>query len=200
MAVVLGRLTENECKGAAGTSLAFQRLRLHASTAGPGGSITSQRTKISRGGGGRRGDTETFLAQNRFKNMLLLFSLVATQDRNCWGSPSYVCSIWIPISPSPNISVVMKLLDSPKQSKILAQLCLTLCDPVDCSLPGSSVHGISRQEYWSGLPFPSPGDLPNPGIKPRSPTLQADTLPSEPPGKLSRGLNDSWWYMAASLD
>ena len=42
---------------------------------------------------------------------------------------------------------------------------------------------FSRQEYWSGLPFPSPGDLPNPGIKPGSPTLQADTLPSEPPGK-----------------
>ena len=43
--------------------------------------------------------------------------------------------------------------------------------------------GFSRQEYWSGLPFPSPGDLPNPGIKPRSPALQADTLTSEPPGK-----------------
>ena len=43
--------------------------------------------------------------------------------------------------------------------------------------------GFSRQEYWSGLPFPSPGDLPDPGIKPRSPALQADTLPSEPPGK-----------------
>ena len=39
------------------------------------------------------------------------------------------------------------------------------------------------QEYWSGLPFPSPGDLPNPGIEPRSPTLQADALTSEPPGK-----------------
>ena len=44
--------------------------------------------------------------------------------------------------------------------------------------------GFSRQEYWSGLPFPSLGDLPNPGIKPRSPALQADALPSEPPGKL----------------
>ena len=43
--------------------------------------------------------------------------------------------------------------------------------------------GFSRQECWSGLPFPSPGDLPNPGIKPRSPALQADTLPSEPLGK-----------------
>ena len=42
---------------------------------------------------------------------------------------------------------------------------------------------FSRPEYWSGLPFPSPGDLPNPGIEPRSPTLQADSLPAEPPGK-----------------
>ena len=42
---------------------------------------------------------------------------------------------------------------------------------------------FSRQEYWSGLPFPSPGDLPNPGIEPGSPALPADTLPSEPPGK-----------------
>ena len=42
---------------------------------------------------------------------------------------------------------------------------------------------FSRQEYWSGLPFPSPGDLPDSGIKPRSPVLQADTLLSEPPGK-----------------
>ena len=44
--------------------------------------------------------------------------------------------------------------------------------------------GFSRQEYWSGLPFPSSGDLPNPGIKPGSPTLEADALPSEVPGKL----------------
>ena len=44
--------------------------------------------------------------------------------------------------------------------------------------------GFSRQEYWSGLPFPSPGDLPDPGIEPRSPALQADASQSEPPGKL----------------
>ena len=43
--------------------------------------------------------------------------------------------------------------------------------------------GFSRQEYWSGLPFHSPGDLPDPGIKPGSPALQADSLPSEPPEK-----------------
>ena len=43
--------------------------------------------------------------------------------------------------------------------------------------------GFSRQEYWSGVPFPSPGDLPNPGIKPRSPAFQADAFTSELPGK-----------------
>ena len=62
----------------------------------------------------------------------------------------------------------------------VAQSCLTLCNPMDCSLPGSSVHGFSRQEYWSGLPFPSPGDLPDPGIEPGSPAFQADTLTCEP--------------------
>jgi len=46
--------------------------------------------------------------------------------------------------------------------------------------------GFSRSEYWSGLPFPSPGDLPNPGFKPRSPTFQADALPFEPPGDAYR--------------
>ena len=44
-------------------------------------------------------------------------------------------------------------------------------------------HGLCRPEYWSGKPFPSPGDLPNPGIKARSPALQVDSLPSEPQGK-----------------
>ena len=52
-----------------------------------------------------------------------------------------------------------------------------------CSLPNSSVMGFSRQEYWSGLPFPSPGDVPDPGIEPGSLVLQADALLSEPPGK-----------------
>ena len=48
----------------------------------------------------------------------------------------------------------------------------------------SQSMGFSRQEYWSGLPFPSPGDLPDPGIEPRSPALRADSLLSEPRGKL----------------
>ena len=48
--------------------------------------------------------------------------------------------------------------------------------------------GFSRQDYWSGLPFLSPGDLPNPGIEPRSPALQTDSLPSKPPIKLDFAL------------
>ena len=66
---------------------------------------------------------------------------------------------------------------------LCAQSCPTLCDPMDCSPPGSSVMEFSRQEYWSGLPFPSPGVLPNPEIEPGFPALQADSLMSESPGK-----------------
>ena len=54
---------------------------------------------------------------------------------------------------------------------------------MDRSLPGSSVHGILRQEYWSGFPFPSPGDRPYLVIEPKSPELQADSLPTELQGK-----------------
>ena len=54
---------------------------------------------------------------------------------------------------------------------------------MDSSPPDSSVHGILQARIPSGLPFPSPGDVPDPGIKPGSPALQADSLPSEPPGK-----------------
>ena len=57
------------------------------------------------------------------------------------------------------------------------------CDLMDCSLPGSFVHGILQARYWSGLPFPSPGDLPDPVIGPGSLALQADSLPTELRGK-----------------
>ena len=56
-----------------------------------------------------------------------------------------------------------------------AQLCLTLCNPMGCSPPGSSVLRFSRQESWSGLPFPPPGDLPDPEIEPMSPMSPAFT-------------------------
>ena len=65
----------------------------------------------------------------------------------------------------------------------VVQSCPALCNPWTVAHQAPPSMGFSRQEYWSGLPFPSPGDLPNPGIKPRPPALQADSLPAEPPGK-----------------
>ena len=58
-----------------------------------------------------------------------------------------------------------------------------LCDPMDCSPPGSSVHEVLQARILEWIAMPSSKDLPNPGIEPRSPTLQADSLPSEPQGK-----------------
>ena len=67
---------------------------------------------------------------------------------------------------------------------LIAQSCLTLCDPMDCTACHALLSmGFSRQGYWSGLPFPSPEDVPNPGIELRSPELQSDALPSELLGK-----------------
>ena len=60
----------------------------------------------------------------------------------------------------------------------VVQLCPTLCDPMD-----RIVHGILQARILEWVAFPSPGDLPHPGIEPRSPALQADSLPAEPPGK-----------------
>ena len=68
----------------------------------------------------------------------------------------------------------------------LLQSCLTICDPMYCRLPAPLSMGFSRQEYWSGLPCPPPGNLPDPGLEPKSPAspvFQADSLSTEPPGK-----------------
>ena len=76
------------------------------------------------------------------------------------------------------------------QKALVVQSCPTLCDPIDCSLVAHQAPlsmGFSRQEYWSGLPFPSPGDLPDPGIKPESPespALAGGFFTTEPCGKL----------------
>ena len=66
---------------------------------------------------------------------------------------------------------------------LVVQSCLTLCDPMDYCPPGFSVHGILQARILEWDACPNPGDLPNPGIEPRSPTSQADSLLSEPPGK-----------------
>ena len=66
---------------------------------------------------------------------------------------------------------------------LVVQSCLTLATPWTVTYQAPLSMGFSRQECWSGLPCPPPGYLSNPGIQPRAPTLQADSLPSEPPGK-----------------
>ena len=66
---------------------------------------------------------------------------------------------------------------------LIAQTYPTLATPWTIVHQASLSMGFSRQEYWSGLPSPSPGDLPNPRIKPRCPALQTDSLPPKPPGK-----------------
>ena len=75
---------------------------------------------------------------------------------------------------------------------LVTQSCPTLCDPMDCMQSIRLLYpwGFSRQEYWSGLPCHPPGGLPNIGIKPRSPTLQVDSLPFKPPGKPCHRLTD----------
>ena len=66
---------------------------------------------------------------------------------------------------------------------LIAKLCPTLVMPWTIVHQAPLSMGFSRQEYWRGLPFPPPGDLAHPGIETRSPALQADLLPSKPPGK-----------------
>ena len=87
-----------------------------------------------------------------------------------------------------NKNVKREIQEGDKLGCSVIKLCPTLCDPMDCSLPGFSIRGIfqARVLEWVAI---SPGDLPNPGIKPRTPTLQADALPSEPPGNPLKAIN-----------
>ena len=90
---------------------------------------------------------------------------------------------------------------------LVAQSCPPLCDLMDCSLPGSFVHGIlqARILEWVAIPFSRGSDLPDPGIEFGPPTLQADSLPSEPPGKppgviwISEGIDISPGNLNSSL-
>ena len=111
--------------------------------------------------------------------MELCSTLYSSLDRGEFGGEWIHVYVWL--SPFPIHLKLTTLLISYEVTVI--QLCPTLYNPMDCSPPGSSVHEFSRQEYWSGLPCPSPRDLPNPRIKPWSPALQADSLPTELQGK-----------------
>ena len=94
---------------------------------------------------------------------------------------------------SPTFVTCRQILNHPGISHLIkyvlclvAQLCPTLCDSMDCSPPGSSVHGVLQARILEWVVMAFSRDLPNPGIEPRSPTLQADSLPIEPPGKPSQ--------------
>ena len=87
-------------------------------------------------------------------------------------SLNFFLFILLPVPPFCDYYSLMEVL--------VTQSCLTLCNPMDCSTPGSSVHGILQAGILEWVAVPSPGNLPNPGIKPGSSTLQADSLPSEP--------------------
>ena len=87
--------------------------------------------------------------------------------------------------PNSFYKATITLIPKPDSKVLAAPLCPALCNPMDCRPPQAPLSmGFSRQEYWSGLPCASPGDLPDSGIESRSPALQADSLPSEPLGEL----------------
>ena len=92
-------------------------------------------------------------------------------------APSTVSS---QIGNEPNVHPCVKRSGGGVQLLSCVQL---FCDSLDCNVLGSSVHGFPRQGYWSGLPFPSPGDLPDPETEPASPALVDGFFTAEPPGK-----------------
>ena len=83
--------------------------------------------------------------------------------------------------------------------RLVTHSCLTLCNLMNCSPPGSSVHGILQARILEWVPFPSPGNLPEPGIEPGSPALQADSLLFEPPGKVAGSKSVSRSVVSDSL-
>ena len=101
--------------------------------------------------------------------------------------------------PNMNVQLFAKIpLQKPVGLVLVAQSYLTPWDPVDCSPSGSSVHGILQARILEWVATPPPGDLPDPGMEPGSPALQADSLLPAPPGKPSGGLSTlslRWWLL-----
>ena len=97
---------------------------------------------------------------------------------------SYIDITYPPIWCTKKYSPLYYICPKPIEVKLLSHVRI-FATPWTVVYQAPPSMGFSRQGYWSGLPFPSPEDLPDPGMKPRSPALQAETLPSEPPGKYS---------------
>ena len=141
-----------------------------------GFSVVSE-AEVDLGGGGGKEQFHSFFCDPMNVGNLISSSFAFSKSRlyiwkfsYCWSLTWRILSIIL-------IACAMLCL--------VTQPCPTLYDPMDYSPPGSSVHGDSpiKKEYWSELPCPPPGDLPNPGTEPRSSSLQADSLPSEWPRK-----------------
>ena len=95
--------------------------------------------------------------------------------------------------------VIIHKLANGQMKVLVTQLCLTLSNSMGCSLPDSTVLKFSRQEYWSGLPCPPLGDLLDPGIKPKSLALQANSLQFEVTGKPRRPKSKLFCLLCLSL-
>ena len=106
-------------------------------------------------------------------SFLLIKTLLTADDEYQNGQPQSKSD-----KPCPHITVYKDI-----HLWNIMQSCTTLCDAMDCSPPSSLVYGIFRQEYWSGLPIPSAGDLPDPGIEPVSSALAGGFFTPEPAGK-----------------
>ena len=108
------------------------------------------------------------------RNLLRAPDEKLTYHIHCTSVHSLKCLIYL------LMTIFRAVLESESE---VTQSCLTLCDPMNYSLTGSSVHVISQARVLEWLPFPSPGDLPDPGIKPTSPALGSIFFTTEPPGK-----------------
>ena len=112
-------------------------------------------------------------------------------NRTLFSSPTYIPHHFFSLTPLTALSPYLitscffwLLKEKERKMKLLSRVWL-FATPRTIANQAPRSTRFSRQEYWNRLPFPSPGHLPNPGNKPGSPELQADALPSEPPGKLS---------------
>ena len=123
--------------------------------------------------------THLYLVNSLFKSFYFPSLRIRLRHTACSRHESWSTATWGP---------TQMLCDT--YTGFLAALCAESLQSCPTTTPWTVAHqaplyvGFSRQEYWSGLPFPSPGDLPNPGIEPRSPVLQADPLPTELQGML----------------
>ena len=116
-------------------------------------------------------ESKSYISKSLLKITVLWHSYV-TFKQNTFLPMILICSIYLH-----NNWITYWVFNKPPG--LIAKSCPTLVTPWAVAPQAPPSVGFSRQKYWSGLPFPSPGDLPDPGIKPRSPMLQADSLPTE---------------------